>query len=288
MKTSLKEYISTLDLDAEQKKLLEPLLANEKVCGKIDAELAGAQSELSRKFDEAKKAKEATDKYREELVGWKTDAEKKFGEAEQTARKATETLAQYKARLTSLVAAGDLDEEDVKDLLTAEPAKADLPAKKDDPPRDHDGRFISRDDYQKDATNFVRLPAQINDLAAKHLELFGKPISNMDELVGEALTSKRPLTDVWKEKFKVGDREKELADARQKEHDDLIRRDERQKVLSEVSNPAVRPTGAASPVLAQFPGNKDVVRREGTNGGVMAAVAAYEQGKYRDQGGERK
>jgi hypothetical protein len=280
MKTSLNEYISSLDLTAEEKAQLAPILANKKVTEKIDAELAGAQSEISRRFDEAAKVKDANDKYATELATWKTNAEKNVAALETNFRKANETNVQFKARLEALVRTGALDEDEVKDILAAEPNKAD-PPKNDPAPRDDDGRFISREAYTKDATNFVRLPAQVNDLAAKHIALFGKPIDNMDSLVVKAIEQKKPLSEIWSQEYKVADRERELATAREKEHDDQVRRDERQKVLSEVSNPTSRQVNAVSPVLGAFPVNKEV-RHEGQTSGVAAAVAAYNEGKYRD------
>lgn len=278
MKTSLKEYIDGLDLTPEEKKAFEPVLGNEKVRGAIDKELSGAQSEISRRFDEAKAEKLKTENYRKELADWKSGVERTVADKDAVLRQANETAAKYKARLDTYVQSGVIDESEVADLVAAGPAP-----KKEDPPRDpNTGQYLTREDFVKEAVSYVKLPAQINDLAAKHYALFGKMPDNLAEIVDEAMSSKRTVADVWKEKYKVSEREQELASQKEKEHEEQIRRDERQKVVSEMSNPTnPRPVGGFnSPVLANM--GKKPEGPSHLSRGVMAAVEAARSGKYKD------
>jgi hypothetical protein len=288
MKTSLKDYIDGLDLTPEEKAKFAPLLADEKVRGKIDAELSGAQSEISRKFDEAKAERERTLAYKQELAEWKAKADETYQRESQGFRRANETLAQYKARLKSFVDAGTLDEEDVKDLLAAEVSPAAAPTSQE-PKRDPDtGKFLSREDFAKEARSFVEYPAQLIVLAEEHRSIFGTPMSDMDQIVRTAMQEGKKVREVWEEKYKVADKRAEIAALKAKEHDDLIRREERQKVTSELSNPAspVLRERLASPALQIKPRDEKYAVHQGQNQGVSAAVEAFNSGKYR--GGTEK
>ena len=283
MKKSLAEYVNGLDLTPEEKAAVDAILKSEKVRGAIDKDLAGAQSEISRQFDAAAKAKTDAEKknadYYKEVSDWKTQKDQEFQQKEAQFRKTFETNAQYKARLEGMVAAGTIDQEDVADLLTTPVVKVE-PVVKQEPTVDPN-KYISREAYQSDAATQMQLAAALQDLQAEHYELYGKPMAGATAMLNKALTENRPLREVFDETYKISERRQELQAEADKNREAQIRADERMKVMSEVSNPASRPAvGVVSPVLNEF--SKPAEGAAHSARGVMAAVQAFQAGKYKD------
>lgn len=88
--------------------------------------------------------------------------------------------------------------------------------------------------------------AVITDLNWKYQTLFGQPLpESPTALAAEAAQRRMPLNEYAAQKYNFSQREKELADAKQKEHDDAIRKAEREAVEKQYaerygSNPNVR------------------------------------------------
>jgi hypothetical protein len=114
----------------------------------------------------------------------------------------------------------------------------------------------------------------------------GKPLTNMVELVEKAKKDQKPLRAVWEEAYNVKQVRETAAQKVQQEHDDKIRREERTRVTSELTNPTNRPANANynSPVLvaAAKAQGQNTVPSAGSRQGVERAMAAYSAGKYTD------
>lgn len=285
MKTSLADIIAGLDLTAEEKAAAQSLLTNEKVRGKIDGELKNVQSEFSRHADETKaaqaKAQADKDAYYAQMDNWKKEQEARITAATEGARKATETYSQYKARMDGLVASGILTKEDIDGLPDiAAPVKKSVEEPVADP---NAGRYVT----QEEGRQYLSYPALLQDIAAEHYALTGKPLTNMSEIVAEAqkVNGSKTLRQVWEEKNGIPGIREEHAKKAQQEHDEKIRREERTKVMSEVSNPTSRPTNTTynSPVLASAAkAVQNAIPNSGSRQGVERALAAHAAGKYAD------
>ncbi len=81
---------------------------------------------------------------------------------------------------------------------------------------------------------------EIFEIQHQHQQLFGKPI-NGKELMKAATMAKQTPEEYWKATYKPDEKREELAKKADDERITKIREEERQKVLSELSNPATKP-----------------------------------------------
>lgn len=95
------------------------------------------------------------------------------------------------------------------------------------------------------------------DISAEHMYLFGTPIRNFREMRREATERKVPVEQVWMEKYKVPEARTAKEAAAQKERDDKIRLEERQKFETEYASkygdPNSRPPLVSTNILAPRP-----------------------------------
>lgn len=297
MKVSVEDWVKSLTLPEEQSKTVLTALAADGVKGKVEESIA-MRSDYSRAMDGLNQEKRTVEQlkkrntdYYGEVTKWRSDAEKEINNLRDTVRKSNESVATYRARLETMVQTGVLDKEDVADLLKAEgntTTTITAPTTTTTTSNEPTNNYLTAEQFRKEAMDFARFPAKLMDLNARHMTIFQKPLDGIDELFSETMRrvesgEKVTVTDVWREKYKVDDREKEIETKRQQEHDDAIRREERQKVMSEVSNPTSRPTGAfSSPVLERFRPKNPATDSHNPMRGVMAAVQATEAGKYNE------
>lgn len=109
-------------------------------------------------------------------------------------------------------------------------------------PKDH--KLVTSDDLDSRVVQFAELEgdaiALAQDIAAEHQRLFGTHLPSFRELRREALAAKQPVEQYWQTKFKVQDKRAELDAKAKKDWEDKIRKEERDKVLSEQLNPMTR------------------------------------------------
>jgi hypothetical protein len=293
MKTSIADIIAGLDLSAEDKAQATALLANEKVRTSIDGELRNVQSEFSRTLDESRtkvaQAEAEKTAYFGRMGEWKTKQESTIKQVEEQARKDREAAATIRARMESLTAAGLIGQEDWEGLPASAgptgngngtPAGNGGGGNGSTNPDPNEGKYVT----QQEGLRYLQYTPTLLDLHAAHQRITGKPLEDSVGLVNESITSGKPIQQVWEEKFNIPKLREEQAARQAQEHDDKIRREERTKVMSEMSNPTSRPANGVyqSPVLvsAATKSQTNTIPNVGSRAGVERAMAAHSAGRY--------
>lgn len=268
--------------------------------GKADEFVKGSvlrQSDYSRVMSEVKQAQKAAEdaqaavatkeaavtKYQQELAQWKDGADKNFQKALQEREAAARKAEAAVARLRTMAVANGLDETEVlKDIDTA-PA----PIKKDDMSQPFDtSKFLTREDAQKAVVESALIEGSIHDVSVRHQELTGQPLRNVKDLMMEALAARVKLEDYVAKKFDYAKLEADKTEqAIQARIADAVKARETQ-LLSDASipgqlRPGLRDDLKGSPILAGVDKFSKLPEHEGSGGGVSAAVAAFQQGKYK-------
>ncbi len=230
------------------------------------------QSDYSRKQAELKKKEDETANMIAANQEWRKGAEAKLTKALSDLESERTTRAQYEARVKKIADEYGIDPAEITvPGATAAAADPVATAPKKEPAPD----YVTREVFDQFSGIQTQLPAAIMDLAAEHFDLFGKPLKGATGLVKKALDTGKPLRAVWEEEFQVANRRDELAEENRRKTEESIRRDERQKVLSEVSLPSHRPDNTPrSPV---FSNAKQSENRVHNIEGVAAAVRAYNE-----------
>jgi hypothetical protein len=249
------------------------------------------QSDYSRRQAELQSAREAVEtaqrtladkeasvsKYQTELGQWKAGADSKVIEA-LTAREQAETkLAAALARLSTVggkygVDPADLELGDIK------------PVAKTETPAFDDSKYVKVDDLGRRVQEAGVLDAMIYDLGNEHLALFGKPLPKAAELVQESIAKGVPLTKLWEEKYKVVEKRNEVVEASVQQRIANAVVAERTRLASAGALPSdggqvgFRDDLHGSPILEAA---KSVAAKEEVLGGVSAAIAAFNSGKYK-------
>lgn len=245
------------------------------------ADLQSARQDFERTQGELKSKELALTKFQTELGEWKTGADSKIVDALKARETAETKAAQALAKLQRIGAQSGLDESEWK--LTDEDTK--LVNKNDNGAGIDTSRFLTQDQLQAQIGKGTReaaiLDAMIADLAEDHRELFGTRLPNKAQLVNEALAAGKPLTAFWEEKYGVVAKKAELVEAKIQERIQAGINDEKVKWASanalpggnspfrnEPRSPVLREGGLAAPP-------------EAGGGGVSAAIAAFNSGKFK-------
>ncbi len=223
-----------------------------------------------------KQREEAVTKFQAELGTWKQGAEENYNKALKEREAAEKKASAAQARLRTLAIANGLSEEEVlKDLDVSV-----IPEKKIEPTFDT-SKFLTREDVEKATREATLLDAVISDLKDEHRALFGSGF-NATALVQEAIASKRGIRDLWEERFKVKDKQAEVAEGViQKRINDAVAAKDAE-LRSTMQLPSPRPNDPLSPLFRPDGLPKPKVDDDGP-GGVSAAIAAFNTGKYRIQ-----
>lgn len=106
-------------------------------------------------------------------------------------------------------------------------------------------RYFTRDEIVKIAETEGEAIAVAQDIAFEHRQLFPDKPLNFRALRQEALASKKPVEQYWMDKFGVAKAREDREAAARAANEDRIRKEEREKVLTEVAskyaNPDMRP-----------------------------------------------
>ena len=141
-------------------------------------------------------------------------------------------------------------------------------------------KFMGRDEAMEFGRNLPIVTAELNEIAEDHRDLFGKALRNQKGIIEKALKVGKSIRQVWEEENKVADRRKANEEAAiNKRIEDAVRERET-KIRSEVNLPAPRPTEQRSPVVDHFAKGR-VAEAKDSGRGLRAALAAYNEGKYR-------
>lgn len=237
-----KKYIDSLDLDDAQKAVMQSIFAKEKNVAEMNRGYA-ARDEASRLMDEGTKAKTEAEAVRTAAAAEKAEAEKfRVDAAADLEKSRTWAVALKKYETDTQQTAAQKAELEVKaqayesylKTIGVEPSfalegvelpKAPPPAPKEPPPVTHAAPVIDeellaklgyakREEVGRAATLLANLPFELNDVNARHRELYGKdaPATELKK-VREAFLNEqntRPLSDIAAEEFHFSDRQNEL------------------------------------------------------------------------------
>jgi hypothetical protein len=121
-------------------------------------------------------------------------------------------------------------------------------------------KYFTRDEIARIAETEGDAIALAQDIAAEHRILFPDKPLKFRELRERGKAQKKSVEQVWMEEFKVADARTAHVEAQRKASEERIRKEEREKVLAEVTskygNPDVRPLESSrSPFVERPQGN---------------------------------
>lgn len=249
------EYLQSLGASAEDIKTLTEGPSAAVARKAFDAQQAQVAAETARLKEEAE-ARVAD--YKKKADDWyETVAQPNLTKATSEATKA----AAEAARLRSLVASST--DEGLRKV--AEEMGIKLDGTRIDPnPNPNPGnpgfdpnKYFTRDEIVSIAEREGEAIAVAQDIAFEHRLLFPDRPLNFRELRREAVAAKKPVEQLWQEKYGVSAaRDKRAADAKAAD-EARIRKEERDKVTSEfaerVANPNLVPGSTSTNVLAPRP-----------------------------------
>jgi hypothetical protein len=245
------------------------------------AEVQAAQQTLEA-AQAALKAKEAeVTNFQTQLGQWKASAEPKFQQALAAQEAAERRVAAATARLKALAIANGLDENEVLKDIEAPPNPN--PQNSQNPPQNpplDTTKFVTKDDMIRGVRESALVDATIYDLGNEHQALFGKPLPNAAQLVAEAVQAGKPLRTFWEEKYKVPEKRNELQEASIQER---IKAGVEAELAKRISEGALAPSVAGRDDLKGSPvfSKPLTAPTDAGGGGVSAAVAAFQAGKYK-------
>lgn len=218
-------------------------------------------------------------RYQAELGQWKAGADVNFNKALQEREKAEAKSAQAFAKLKTIADASGLNYEDVIKDLEVTPVEN---KPNTNTPQFDASKYVTVEQVNTVTSQAALLDATIHDIGESHRELFGTRI-NAKELVTEALKAGRPLEEYWKEKFKVDDKVKENGEKAVQARIDAAVLERETSLRSQLQLPAPRAGRETNPYNAhQIFENMGIKKAAETDnsGGVSAAIAAFNSGKY--------
>jgi hypothetical protein len=174
--------------------------------------------------------------YEKELANWRGNTEKSVTQLKQELQ-----LARAEAqRLRDTGKAYGLTDDDLGAPVApfTTPLGVDPQERKVDKPEFDPTQFLKKAEAEELGAMYTLLPAEINDIVAEHVELFGKQPRGMRQIVEQAIREKRALRDVYEETFKVADRRTEIAE--QQREAEIKRRVDEQLAAWRSENPEAR------------------------------------------------
>lgn len=270
-------------------KVLEDASSKEEFVNYV-GETAMMRQDYSRNLDRVQaeyqaKTNELTD-YQRQLADWRGKTEKEVTQIQAEANQ----LKIERQRLVAVAQSYGLTEEDLGQSVapfTSNP-NLTLNQNRDSDPQDkiNPKDYLSRSEAEELGTMYTLLPAEINDIVAEHVELFGKQPRGMRQIVERAIKEKRPLRDVYEDEFKVSDRKSEIAE--QQKEAEIKRRVEEEITRYRTDHPEVRiplPNSSRSYVLnnkIELPDNVENLASD-QRSSVSAAVAHWNQMEHKSE-----
>lgn len=230
-----------------------PMLKNAKFRQALEAEL-GQVSTLRTERDALQKDVADMNKWYEEtaLPGTQKALDAKIA-AERTAAVARGEAEAAKAEIKALQDAGLYKVAKQQGADPPSPVNHPDPDNPADPgngnPAFDPNKYVSREDFDTVYSRVGESIAMVGDILDDHRDLFGQRLpGGMGQLRKDyaaairnrEISSELNIRDYWERKFKVEDRRSELAAEERQKAEEQIRKDEREKVLSEVGNPMTR------------------------------------------------
>ena len=282
----LEEATKRAGLSAEERKTLEGVLGSKPGFTTYLEESGLRQSDYDRKMNKLKEEHEqrlaeiaekeaAADRFATQNGEWYAQNNSAFIKAQKDIATLREKEAALTERMRGLATRYGVPEEELNIPAPVAPAVPDAAA-----PAFDTSKFVSRDEAMKEMAAMPLVTAELQELAEDHRDLFGKPLRGAKDLVQKAIKANKSIRQVWEEENKVADRRKANEEAAiNKRIEDAVRERET-KIRSEVNLPAPRPTEQRSPVVDHFAKGR-VAEAKDSGRGLRAALAAYNEGKYR-------
>lgn len=246
-------------------------------------ELKKAQDDFSKFQQELATKEAAVTKYQQELGVWKEGADKNYQKALEAREAADKKVTAAMGRLNRVAATYGLPPEELEGLESVVPdVKTPVTAQA------FDSEAFKREIYKEigsKVTQAGQLDALILDISEQHKELFGTRLPDPSGLINDALASGKKLTDFYREKYKVADKEREIAETAFNARVNAEVETRTAKILSEANlgnrvTPGLRDDLHGSPVLRE--GGVPFPKADQTEGGgVSAAIAAFQSGRFR-------
>jgi hypothetical protein len=285
----LADLVRTANLSEDARKALETTLTAPEALEYI-GNSALRQQEFDRKMNQQKSQYQAElakiQKYERELADWRGKTE---AQVAQTVNELNAARAEAQ-RVRQVAYSYNLTDEDLGTSVA--PATLPLGASASTPDPGRTGldpsEYLKRVDFESAATMHTLLPAEINDIVAEHVELFGKMPRGIRQVVERAVQEQKPIREIWEDEFKVRDKRAELeAAAREAE---IARRVEEKLISyrSEQGIPVQRPDAQRSYILTNretlaTPSEDSRVHQHQDS--VTAAVAHWNSQDHKGQGG---
>lgn len=222
-------------------------------------------------------------KYQADLGTWKKGADANFSKAITEREAALNKANAALARLKSLAVANGLSEEEVLKDLDVTPTNVPGAPKPGEAPFDT-SQFVTRQNIQDTVRESALIDATIYDLSVEYMELTGKPLKGASELVKEAIAAGKPLGDYVATKFDFPKLRAAQGEQSIQARIDAAVKARETEILSNTSLPGGNLQGRddlhGSPILEKAATGGFKTDSE-SGGGVSAAVAAFQQGKFR-------
>jgi hypothetical protein len=286
IKQEVTDWLKSLPLGEEARKVLEAEVQKKEVHDAIGKSVM-APADYSRAMDKLrdqeqqirKEAEEATFKANNLLqqnVAWRNKNEAAVKAAIEDAQKKGYILQTIQTKLQTLAEQGLIDP---REFDVAAPGNGNLPAHPAGPAK----RFLTEEEMAErqlqQEKQFAFAMANFEDIADQHKRLFKEPLKRT-ELIQDMLKSGKALEDVWKEKFKVDEKLKELEEEGINARIQKAIEEDRVKRLSEQT---ASPGGGPAPILGtdHIVNILKPVRSGGVSDAVRAAVESFNRGDFR-------
>ena len=291
----LEEATKRANIPAEDRKILEGVIAKNAGLATYLEESGLRQSDYDRKMNKLKEEHQArlqevadkeaaADRFAAQNGDWFEKNNSKFTKANADLEAARVKEAQLVERMKRLGTQYGVPDEELNI-----PTSATLAASAAAVPTFDEKRFVNRDEAERELRGSLFFQAELDDLIDEHKQLFGKGFKKAEftakalKVAGTAGNTKK-LRDIWEEEFKVADKRKEIQDKDVEARIATAVQDRETKIRSELQLPAPRPQEQHSPIVDKF--SKGTVDKDHDPGrGIRAAIAAYSSGKYREDGG---
>ncbi len=292
----LEEATKRANIPAEDRKILEGVIAKNAGLATYLEESGLRQSDYDRKMNKLKEEHQsrlqevadkeaAADAFATKNGQWFSENNSKFTKAQRDLEDARVKEAQLVERMKGLATRYGVPEDELNIPVSAAPASPAAPAV----PAFDEKRFVSREDGERELRGTLFFQAEIDDLMDEHRAMFGKGFKKA-EFTAKALKvagtpgNTKKLRDIWEEEFKVADKRKELQDKDVEARIASAVQERETKIRSELQLPAPRPQEQHSPIVQKF-AHAAVDPKTDPGRGLRNALAAFGAGKYREDGG---
>lgn len=245
------------------------LLSDPKFCAAIEAEAA-----------EADEHKSQAEKLKTDLAAdaewYRNTAVPQLTRALQDAVTAKSELAKSQAQLKAMQDYGLARVAEGQGVEPDPTKSAALPNPANPNPAEPDPRYVTNDTFSQTVSQYIPATATMQDLSDEYRELYGSRIPGGMAAVHKEFLDARDsnryrggFREYVESKFKFAEKRSEIASAEKQKHEEAIRLEERNKVLSEMGNPMTTPMR-----VSRNPFTNRAATQSGSGNGAGAAAGS--------------